>query len=168
MASPMTGTDSNATSLWQTFVAYFAGPDVAGITTLIGTVASIVGLLFTIWVLFSVSAIRSHFLFAARIPQIIEALQENASAISKGLTEYDASTHLIEVELAKCAANLKNLSTKVKSRTRKSVLAVVIRIEHPGNLTGKDHVRGVYTALNGLIQELHNLTEDMKWSDTNG
>src|SRR5476651_293212 len=83
-------------------VSYFAVPEVAGVVTIVGTLASVVGLGFTLWVLYSVRTLRTHFLFTARVPQIVQALQSNASTISQAMPDYDASAHLVEVEMAKC------------------------------------------------------------------
>ena len=134
----------------------------------LGTLASLAGAGVSIWVLISVRAIRKHFLFTARIPQILEDLQSNASTLNTGIADFDASREMIDVELARCHANLLNLSSKIGGNTKKNVRKLTEAIEkyHAGDKK-RETARHIYTLLNGLMQQIKNLREDTKWGDTN-
>lgn len=143
---------------WQ----FLISTEVTAIATLVGTGASI-------WVLLSVRTIRAHFLFTARVPQILEDLQANVSAMNACLADYENSQDVIDVELAKCLANLNNLHAKITTKTKKSIKRVCGSIEkYQGTeVKSKEDARSIYTSLNGLMQELKNLREDTRWSDAN-
>jgi hypothetical protein len=132
----------------------------------VGTAASLLSLLLTLWVLRSIYTLRSHFLFTARLPQLLEDLQQNTSGLSQGLAQPEEWSDIVDIEMVRCDANLKNLVPKVKGQTRTSI--VQIHDEIAKYLSGdrtKVAARTIYTKLNGLLQELHNLHEDTKWSE---
>lgn len=132
----------------------------------VGTAASLISLVLTLWVLRSIYILRSNFLIAARLPQLLEDLQQNTSGLSQGLAQPDEWSDLVDIELARCSANLKNLVPKVRGQTRTSVAQIQEEIDtYLSSDRSKSKARAIYTKLNGLLQELHNLREDRKWSE---
>lgn len=139
------------------------------LSTEVGTMASLFGFGFTVWVVLTLKGIRTRYLFIARVPQILEAIQENTSNLSKYLSEYDESRETIEVEVEKCRANLEDLLAKTSGRQKRYVKKLLSTIDfNRGANRSKDNVRTIYTLLNGLIQQIQNLREDTKWGDANG
>jgi len=143
---------------------FLTSSPVANSATWVGTVASLI-------VLWNVRTIRIDFLFTARLPQLLDALQENASNLSKHLNDFDSNADSIQIELTTCKANLNSLVQKLhgssKKRIKKAALAVINdfdRFDNYRNTFSKENVRRSYAQLNGLIQDLQNLREDQKWS----
>jgi len=153
--------------LWDLVVAVFdflTSSSVANTATWVGAVASTL-------VYLNVRTIRADFLFAARLPQLLDALQSNASTLSRYLNDFENNTDAIQTELATCKANLESVAQKMhgstKKRIRKTARSLISDIDICSNLRPnpqKEYVRGIYTSLNGIIQDLLNLREDQKWS----
>lgn len=143
---------------------FLTSSPVANTATWVGTIASLI-------VLWNVRTIRADFLLTARLPQLLDALQANASNLSKHLNDFESNADAIQLEVTTCKANLNSLVQKLrgssKKRIRKSALSVINEFDGYHNNRGsfsKENVRGSYAQLNGLIQDLQNLREDQKWS----
>lgn len=136
----------------------------------LGSFASLLSLGITFLVWRNVQAIKNNFLLAARLPKIIEALETNASNLSRFFNEFDNSIHEIDVELSKCKANLRSIEEKTNWRKRRALCDISKSIDRylkksPRN---KTDARAIYTMLNGTVQELINWREDRSWSESNG
>lgn len=145
---------------WTWFWRLITNAELANISSLVG-----VGL--SVYVLWTVRDLKRRLIFNARLPKLREELQSNASAISLGLNDFLTQKPAIDQELTKCLSNLRSLEPKVKTNTKKAVVGLVVAIDRylmdtAANHQTEDAVRAIYLRLNGVMQDLTNLSEDYK------
>lgn len=136
----------------------------------IANLASIIGLIISIMVLYNVKNIREDFLAAVRTPQLAEGLIESASNLSKLIAEFVGSKDQIEEELALCLAKAKSIKHKLRGSNNKScitsvdelILLISKYINEPKE-RNKENARKIYTKLITLNEEVRNFIEDQKW-----
>jgi len=86
----------------------------------IGTIASVIGVLISAYVLVELKIIKRKFLFKARIPDLIKSLKNHTKEMSQRLNDFDGSKRDLETDLTRCGATLKNLKSKVDRNTRQT------------------------------------------------
>ena len=75
----------------------------------IGSVASILGIGLSLYVIYNVREIRKSYLFTARAPALVKSLRAHSSRIKDLLEEFGTSIEEIEAELARCSPILESL-----------------------------------------------------------
>lgn len=83
------------------------------VLSVLGTFASIISFLMTIYVTYSILKIRKFYIFNTRVPEIICQLETLSSEISAQLNTFDEINTTVSEILAKVEANLASLSRKV-------------------------------------------------------
>ena len=96
--------------------------------TAAATLASIISLVISIIVLIGMRSIKKHYIFVARVPEILEKLEELASNISANLNDFGGITSTLSIYLAETEINLKSLKRKVNGNSRKSISALLKKI----------------------------------------
>ena len=136
----------------------------------IGSFASIVGLVLTIYVFMGVRKIKQEFLFRARLPSLLKKIQGHASTISSELPKLPESKNVIVEELAIAQVNIQSLENKSSGSMRISLKKLRIEIENIRKTDdiNKEPVRAIYLDMNMVIQEISNIREDDKWRHGNG
>ena len=130
----------------------------------ISDVASIIGVLFTAFILIEIKIIKRKFLFKARIPELLRSLKNHAKEISQKLNDFDDSMRDIETNLTRCSATLKNLKSKVDRNTGQTTQRLIKRIQKRHKPLQKEDVWKIYNDLQALIDSLSHLQKDIKWS----
>lgn len=131
----------------------------------IGSVASILGIGLSLYVVYNVREIRKSYLFTARAPALLKSLRTHSSNINDLLKEFDTSTEEIEAELARCSAIFESLTRKVGKHERKSISEVVQLISANKTLSvgSKKAVRDIYKELLKVEEAMSNLHKDKQW-----
>ena len=132
--------------------------------SLMGGIASILGLFISILILWGLRSIRLHYLLKARIPDLIDSLSEKADQLSKYYQDFDSSIREIETNLRQCEATLKNLKIKVSGVERQAVKALLKKFKKKERPIRIDTAWDIYDDLQGLIESLKHLMRDRKWS----
>ncbi len=131
-----------------------------------GNTASIVSLIISGFVFYGVRKIRQNFLFNARVPELTEKLNKQASRISSLLNDFDQSTEEIILEIGKGKITLKTLSSKLEKEQKKSASNIIKLIdEHVSNLStvDKDSIYKIYVEIRLFIEEMGNEIKDRQW-----
>ena len=136
----------------------------------LGSLASIAGLVLTIYVFFGVRKIKQEFLFRVRLPGLLKKIQNHASSISSELPNLPESENSIIEELSIAQVNIQSLENKSSGTMKNSLKKLRLKIEdiRKNNKVDKDSIRSVYLDLNMVIQEISNIRDDDKWRQGNG
>ncbi|MCI0697220.1 hypothetical protein L0337_35105 [candidate division KSB1 bacterium] len=157
----------------------------------LGSYASIIGLIISLYLIFGVRKLRKQFdnfiLLKARVPELRKELEGVTSSVIKLMNEYPDSLRKIQSEFSKCDAILKNLGRKIKGEHKRSVnlLQKLIQDELDDKKIGFLHrillsnqksipeknenekqecIYAIHRKLEALILEIRYLEEDQKWS----
>lgn len=131
----------------------------------IGSVASVLGIGLSLYVVYNVREIRNSYLFTARAPALLKSLRVHTSKIKDLLKEFETSIEEVEAELALCSPILESLKRKVGRNERRSISVVVRQIISNKSLSAQSRnaVWNIYKDLVSVEQELSNLHKDKQW-----
>lgn len=129
----------------------------------IGSIASVIGMLASVYVLINLRIIKKKFLFKARIPDLIKSLKAHTKIISHNLHAFSRATRELETELSRCMATLNNLKNKVDRNIKQSTNQLVRKIQKRKKPLEKDEMWEIYNELQELIDLLDHLQKDIKW-----
>lgn len=133
----------------------------------IGSIASIVALGISIWVLFSVQKIRSAITTRIRLPEIRKMLKRHVTTLEKHVTQKRWTR--AASSLAECDAHLFSLSRWVKER---AVLQNINNTRHQiaeiriNGMSGDStvEVMRIIGDLKGIIQTVEHIQKDKQWT----
>src|SRR3989442_12692859 len=94
----------------------------------IGSAASIIALALTGWVAWEVRKIRNAYLLAARLPDLLQRLDVQKSAISDALNRYPASHNSALETLAEMQVTLESLAKRLPAVERKAAERVAMLV----------------------------------------
>lgn len=138
----------------------------------LATVATFVGFIITIAVLFQVRSIKNTFKNKARLPEIKKELSACTTKISRSLNDWSNSKNNIHEEFSKCAALLDNLKNKldgdsqllVKTMRERLVRTKLLRrAQSIIEIENKDQAWALYSELSRVNTHLDQVIKDMKW-----
>jgi hypothetical protein len=131
----------------------------------IGSVASILGIGLSLYVIYNVREIRKSYLFTARAPALLRSLHARSSNINDLRKEFATSIEKIEAEMARCLPILESLKRKVGRQERKSISEVVQLITANKTLSAgsKNAVSDIYRELIKVEEAMRNLHKDKQW-----
>lgn len=90
----------------------------------VGSAASIISFVITLYLLYAVRKIKSFYVSKARIPELTEQLKEHASKLADFHRDFEESRQQVLLEIGRAEVTLKSLKKKVTRPTRKSVRVV--------------------------------------------
>jgi hypothetical protein len=132
----------------------------------LGSFASIIGLLFTLFVFFSVRDIRRRVLFKLRAPEAMKDLTERATNLSNAMQDFNNSLPLIEEQLALANETLKNVLSKVSGDAKKTIKAAMRSIAQfralPTNRKKREETRRVYIQILTSAKAIEHLIADAR------
>lgn len=131
----------------------------------IASVASILGIGLSLYLIYNVREIRKSYLFTARAPALLRSLHARSSNINDLLKKFATSIEKIEAELARCLPILESLKKKVGRQERKSISEVVQLITANKTLSAgsKNAVAEIYKELLKVEEAMRNLHKDKQW-----
>lgn len=137
-----------------------------------GSVASIIGLIVTIFLFIEARSIRKSFLRRARLPELNKDLAKAASEISVHIKTWENEKEPALEKFLHAKALLENIRKKLPDDERKMVEKYLSRLR-PERLLFKrkeisnlnrDEAFQLYSELNGLVTSLRELAKDNKWN----
>ena len=144
----------------------------------IGSIASIIGALISLYLIYALRKIHKHFLFKARFPELKKSLSNKASKLIELFQEFDNNKPEIKHTLRLIETILKNLEKKLHGEYKSSVSNLKMEITKFNNSNSKlnkflynyvpittDNVWEIYSKLQALIEELNQKLKDSKWED---
>ncbi len=137
-----------------------------GWLAILGSIASIVGLCISVWVLLRLRAIERNYLFRARVPELQRRLRRHCSNVAGFLASYPDSADAVRVELSRCRATLKSLTPKLERRLRAELRNIQAEIDGLREVLPRapeEQLWEIHSSLAGLEQELKYIVKDMEW-----
>jgi hypothetical protein len=134
------------------------------IISYIGSVASVLGVFISIYLLWALKRIKNHFLLKVRIPELIDSLSDYANNLSNALQKHDQKIKEIEEILNKCEPVLKNLHLKVSGLAKRETKTLLKKMKKRKKPVNKDAAYDLYDNIQALIQTLKELKKDINWS----
>lgn len=145
--------------------------DIGTIGSIIGTVISIVSVIFNIVIYSQTKSIKDQFLSKARLPESTKELTDLASSISSNFNNWEDNKDLIYSELAKTKGLIENLSPKLDKKEQKVAKNILVKLNPSKKFTkvsivnlSEDQVWEVYCETQQLIVQLNELIKDGKWN----
>lgn len=153
----------------------------------LASLSSVLSLLLTFAVFIGVRRIRKHYVFTARIPELIDRLGNHASQISSLLDSDSIEATSMYETLAEAEVTLKSLKRKIGGSVKaeagsliKQISALRLSGSESGNwLPGfmsklgstpatnrENHIRRVYLAMYKITSECKEAYEDARWEQT--
>jgi hypothetical protein len=134
--------------------------------TAIVNVLSVLGFGVTIYVMFGVRQIKNNYTSRIRVPELRMKLGEYISSIGGFLNDYANNKNKISPQLEQTKSVLKAIKKRLGRVEAKKINEVLVLMNNLQiNLTNQEvHVREIYDRLHGIIEELEQWENDMKWS----
>lgn len=131
---------------------------------IVGNIASIVSLILTFYVFLDVRRIKSYYIFAGRVPVLIETLEQHGARIFDYLDKGKHSLLEIEMELANTEVVLESLKDKLDGEAKKSVELLLQNLKNY-DYKRKDRkaLRMIYLDMSKVIGRIRQIQEDRKW-----
>jgi len=129
----------------------------------IGTLASLLSLAVSLWVLYDVRKIKAGFKLRVRGPVVIKELRKYSSTIAGYLDRFEDFLPQISEEFGKAQAKLKYLEKNLPSETRRSVRNLQKSIEKCEVMTeNKEVVLRLYFEMNRVLEEITDHQKDLQ------
>ena len=131
----------------------------------IGSVASMLGVGLSVYVIYNVREIRKSYLFTARAAALLKRLRTRSSNIKELLDEFETSIDKIEAELARCMPVLDSLKRKVTRNERKPISEALRLISANKTLSdgSRQAVWDIFKELLKVEEAVTNLQKDKQW-----
>src|SRR2546427_4151665 len=127
-----------------------------------GNISSVISLAVSIYVALSLRKIRNTYIFRARAPRFVKALQSHASTLIQYGSDFANSRREIEVELTKIDVRARTMQSRMPGESKRAAkrLRIVIK-EYEVNPDNLDKFYAVYKAVHRVIEEVKELREDL-------
>lgn len=136
-----------------------------------GAVASIIGLIVTIFLFIEARSIRKSFLRRARLPELNKDLAKAASEISVHIKTWESDNEPALEKFLHAKALLKNIKKKLPDDERKMVEKYLSRLQPKWFFKkreisdlNREEAFQLYSELNGLVTSLRELAKDNTWN----
>jgi len=142
-------------------------PSILNKLSVFSDIATIIGLLLTVYIFVTLRNIKNLYLFKARMPEQLEKLNKHISDINKYYSDFEGSYEIIEVELAKSEVLLEWFRNRIKGVSNKTdIKNLLTKISNirSNNIKGqKNRVWEVYVNMSKLSEALESYRKDQKW-----
>jgi hypothetical protein len=129
-----------------------------------GSIASIIGVLLTIWVALAVRRIRSFYLFTARVPGLSRRLKQHASSLATYMNDPKSFADPIREEMVAAEVTVHSLERKLSGHVKKTAKDLLLNIRRAnGTELDASVVRGVYLLMIRVNEQLKDIQSDLKW-----
>jgi hypothetical protein len=133
--------------------------------SLVGNVASVLGLLVSVWVMKQVSDVKRQYLRQVRSPALLERLKEQEQRLSKLLLPSTLDTEQVRLVLASSESLLRNLRPKLTGSESKQVKSMISRVSRARTgAISRDvavHIRADLVSIIDAATEQH---KDTQWT----
>ena len=130
----------------------------------LGDVASILGLLVSIWVLIKVKAISNSYFKKVRLPALLQDLGKLTSKLSSDMGNTGGSEESLRLLIGKIEGLLTSLKKQVGGTLRTQLASVSKEIsEYKRNGRTETKARDIYVACVTLSEALKEQVKDLEW-----
>lgn len=142
-----------------------------GWRTVIAEWSSIIALFISAYVALTVFTVKRDFLARARVPALLEGIEENTTKIASLMHDFAGNKNAIGVEIAVCENRLRTVKSRIKGRPRVAIQTTLRTIERYRGASGwrgtpaKDSVEGaweIYSSLNAVVDAIRQSIEDQR------
>jgi len=137
----------------------------ANYAAIVGLPVSLVSLVVSLVVLSQVSELKKAYLFAVRVPDLIERLKKQTSRVSVHLSSFPSSNDEVVVTLALASGTLKSLAAKLPKTQRTSIIGLIEMTGAYNPADGVSGLRNIYGTMLRVVQELEDLQKDRQWEN---
>ena len=137
----------------------------ANYASIVGLPVSLVSLVVSLVVLSQVSELKKAYLFAVRVPDLIERLKKQTSRVSVHLSSFPSSNDEVVVTLALASGTLKSLAAKLPKTQRTSIIGLIEMTGAYNPADGVSGLRNIYGTMLRVVQELEDLQKDRQWEN---
>lgn len=138
----------------------------------LSSLSSILGLIVTIFLLLEARNIRNSFLRRARLPEVVNELNEASSKLSKCLKSWNTENRSGMEQISIIKGLLENLQPKLPEAEKKKVVIFVrslktrewFFIESTITNASEDEAWKIYTEFVSLLTILDQLQKDSRWN----
>lgn len=138
----------------------------------VGSVASILGLVVTIFLFIEARSIQKSFLRRARLPELNKDLAKATSEISVHIKSWESNKEPVLERFSQVKALLENIKKKLPEDERKMVEKYLIKLRPKRFLLqnreiselNREKAFQLYSELNGLLTSLRELAKDNTWN----
>jgi len=128
----------------------------------IGSVASLVSLVLTVYVAWSLRKIKNTYIFRMRAPHFTKTLTKHASTLIDYARDFNSSQHEIGDELARVDVKLKAMQGRMRGASKKAVKELRDRIRDFERAPGDEaKFRLAYRGMQRVIEEVKEYQEDL-------
>ncbi|MFZ1104993.1 MAG: hypothetical protein WAN86_19435 [Hyphomicrobiaceae bacterium] len=130
----------------------------------ISGVISILSLVASGYAAYGIKQLRAEMIARVRLPVLLDAMTANSSKLVGLMDSYNEVSikRLFDIELAKCAANLKMIKQKLSQPHQKAlgIDALLGKIERPGGHLSVAEAWASIAALNGFTDHLKGVIQE--------
>jgi hypothetical protein len=138
----------------------------------IGSAASIIGLVVTIFLFIEARSIQKSFLRRARLPELNKDLAKAASEISVHIKNWESNKEPVLERFSHAKALLENIKKKLPEDERRMVEKYLIKLQPKRIFLKKREISELsreeafrlYSELHGLVTSLRELAKDNTWN----
>jgi len=146
---------------WVQDIVVFLKSDMIGA---FANITGIAGFFITIFVMKTVSQIRSHYTSLVRLPELRSRLQEQASVLGDLLNDFLENEKKIALELAKTLPILNSINKRLNRSEKGTIRSAMKTIKaHGSTALSEKEVRHIYNSLHTINGELEQWEFDKKW-----
>ena len=128
----------------------------------IGSIASLVGLGLTVYVVWGLRSIRNNYIFRVRAPDFVKDIEKSRKILLKCGTDFDSAKHEISVELVRVEARLEAMEPRMRGNAKKAAQEALLCIKkYEDDLTNRDNFNAAYRGLVKVIAKVRELREDL-------
>ena len=128
----------------------------------IGSIASLAGLGFTIYVAWNLRNIKNNYIFRVRAPDFIKTVEKQAKTLLGYGNNFANTKQEISVELVKVDVRLQAIEPRMRGSARKAVKEVRLYIKkYETDSNNRDSFDAICNGLIRVIAEVQELHEDL-------
>ena len=128
---------------------------------IVASIASIISLALTVWVLITVRNIKNFYLFKARIDTLTRKLKKNTLQIEDNFDDFESQLPQLELKFGQAIVTLKSLKGKLDKQSRKQVddLLKAIR-DYDWASNSREKLWSIFVSMKGIVTQIENLQKD--------
>lgn len=127
----------------------------------IGSYASLIGLLITVYVAYQLRQIRNTYIFRVRAPEFIKLLSRRASKLIELGGDFDNSQQSIGLEIAVADVTLRTMQSRMRGQSRRAVKQLRNSIKDYRQNPDRDKIYRLYTEIHTVIEEVKELQKEL-------
>lgn len=127
-----------------------------------GSYASLIGLILTLYVAWSLRNIRNNYIFRLKAPAFLRKLTKHASTLISFGNEFETSRQRIDLELAVSDVTLRSMQRRMRGHSKKAVkqLRRLIK-DYKQNGGDLEQFYAIYREMQRVLEEVKELQKEL-------